>query len=163
MRSNSVEKDRCDAPSRSAANGERSRVGAERERVEGPGYAPRIESDIGVAGQCRSNLALRACIEEGNVAVGAAHGESAAVVAERLVEDAVASLADDSDRIRCPQQRGQEVAAGRVRVEKVRAFSGEKQRSVEARIDERLSTESLRHGCGRVASSLSPFLQSKCG
>jgi hypothetical protein len=114
MRTNSCENDGRDAPSRSAANGERSRVRAEREAAERPGYPPGIKRDVTVPGHCSSDGPQCACIEEGDVAVGAADGERAAVVTERLVENAVAPFADDADRVRVPEQRGKEVAAGRL-------------------------------------------------
>ena len=83
-------------------------------------------------------------VEERDAAVVGARCQKTAVDAERIVDDARAAAAEDSECGRAPQQRREEIAAGRDGVVECDSFTCKEQRPVELGLRQRLRAEALR-------------------
>ena len=94
--------------------------------------------------EARTQGAKRMRVEERDAAVVGARCQKAAVDAERVVEDARAAAVEDSECGRAPQQRGEEIAAGREGVVECDSFTCKEQRPVELGLRQRLRAEALR-------------------
>ena len=136
-------------PSR-APDRERLAVGTEGERVQGSDCCSH-EAELIAARQRFPQPTQRLRVEEDDPAVVTADGKRAAIGAKRLVQQTVAALVRNSDRGGAAQQRGKQVAAGGDGVVEVDALPCEQQRSVDARVDQRLCAEALSDRRGRLA------------
>ena len=83
-------------------------------------------------------------VEERDAAVVGVRCQKAAVNTERVVDDACAAAVKDSECGRAPQQRGEEIAAGRDGVVECDSFACKEQRPVELGLRQRLRAEALR-------------------
>ena len=94
----------------------------------------------------------RARVEQAQRAVGVEDGQGPAVRAEVERVQPRAAAAQDADRRRAPEQRGEQVAARLRRVVERDALAGEQQRAVEVVVRERLGPEALRGGGRRLGA-----------
>ena len=99
-------------------------------------------------------------VVEDEVAEVVADGERAVVRAEGDAFDALAGGAQDADRGRALDQRGEQAAAGLDGVVERYALPGQQQRAVQRGLDQGAGAEPLSVGRGRLFASVATLLES---